>query len=78
MTNYISSMTSNYGDFDAVRNDVKTLNDILSRQGNQLLIDVIAENAGNTAVKFSFNEKDRNNLIASLINSLKESLIERL
>ena len=78
MTNYISSIMSNYGDVANVKNDVKTLNEILARQGNRLLIDVMAENAGDIAVQFSLSNDERENLTTSLCDSLRESLNERL
>lgn len=68
----MSSITSNYGD------DVKTLNEILSRQGSRLLMDVISEYARNTALRFSMSADDRKRLADSLCDSLRESLAERL
>ena len=67
-----------YGDYDNVTKDVKTLNEILNRQGNNLLIDVIAEHAGNAAIKFKFSETEKTRLIDSLVSDLKESLLERI
>ena len=74
---YVSSIISKYGDTDKVRSDVATLNEILARQGTQLLIDVIAEYAGTTANKFQSNEQDRARLRKSLIDVLVEALDER-
>ena len=67
-----------YGDYYNVTKDVKTLNDILNRQGTTLLLEVIAEHAGNCSIKFKMTNEERNKLIDSLIDELKESLYERL
>ena len=49
MSNYTSSLVNKYGDTSKVRQDAKTLKDILSRQGTSLFIDVIADRAGHAA-----------------------------
>jgi hypothetical protein len=77
-TNYVSSITAKYGDVEQVKNDVKTLNEILGRQGSSLLIDVIAECAGETANKFKFHSSDRAMTIVSLVDELENALKERL
>lgn len=75
---YVSSIVTKYGDIEKVKHDVKTLNEILDRQGSIILIDVISEHAGTTANKFKLNEADRMNILNNLINDLRESLQERL
>lgn len=75
---YTSSMINKYGDNDNVNSDIKTLNEILARQGSQLLIDVIAEQAANAANKFKFSNTDRSMTMISLVDSLEEALKERL
>lgn len=75
---YTSSIVSKYGDTENVKKDVKTLNEILQRQGNSLLLDVVAEHAGETANKFKMLPSDRFMLMISLVGELKESLKERL
>ena len=69
---------SKYGDVHSVRNNVKTLNEILSRQGNSLLIDTIAESAGRAANRFEMNSDDREKLMGSLTYELSQSLGERV
>ncbi len=71
-------MISKYGDTDSVKNDVKTLNEMISRQGITLVIDVIAEHAGGTAIKFGLNDIERDRLLHSLYTELKEALSELL
>lgn len=78
MTKYISSVVTKYGDTENVKNDVKTLNEILSRQGSSLLIDVIAESVGNVANKFKFHSSDRCMTMISLVDELENALKERL
>lgn len=67
-----------YGDIENARKDVKTLHDIMNRQGVNLLIDVIAEHAGNAALAFKLNEKDRETLKQRLLNELREAINERI
>jgi hypothetical protein len=66
-----------YGDTDKVRQDVKTLNDILRRQGSNLLIDVLAEYIGETSLQYKFNSIDIDRLKQSILNELKEAINER-
>jgi len=75
---YVSSFTSKYYDVDNVKTDVKIINEILGRQGSVLLVDCIANLAGETSVKHKLNSVERNRLIDSLLLQLKESLEERL
>lgn len=75
---YISSIVNKYGDTENLKQDIKTLSDIIDRQGSDLLIDVIAENAGNTANKFKLSPSDRTMTMIALVDSLENSLKERL
>lgn len=75
---YTSSIISKYGDTDNVSRDVKKLLEIMASQGSQLLIDVIAEEAGASANRLKLTEPERNNLRRSLTNSLYNALKERL
>jgi hypothetical protein len=74
---YVSSIIFKYGDSDNVSKDVTTLKEILARQGSSLLIDVIANHVGETVIKFNLNNEDSKRLVDSLVNKLKESLLER-
>lgn len=76
--NYVSSITTKYGDVDKVKNDIKTLNEILLRQGTSLLIDVIAESCGNTVNKFKLPSSDRAMLMISLCDELEQAIKERI
>lgn len=75
---YVSSITTKYGDLDRVKSDVVTLREILSRQGSSLLIDVIAETTGETANKFKFHSSDRCMTMVALVDELESALKERL
>jgi hypothetical protein len=66
-----------YGDVDSVKKDVEMLNDILSRQGSELLIDVIAENVGKTALKYKLNNAETKRILDSLVTDLKDAILER-
>lgn len=75
---YTSSIIQKYGDLPNLSNDIKTLNEILSRQGAELLIDVIAEEVGNTANKFKFSSSDRTMTMISLVDLLENAIKERI
>lgn len=75
---YTSSIIFKYGDIDKVKQDVKTLNEILSRQGSSLFIDVLAEQSGLTANKFNMDADERALLIKNLLAEYHSSLSERL
>ena len=77
MSNYTSSIINKYGDKENVKNDAKTLNDILSRQGTSLLIDVIAEHVGNIAAKYELGSHEVNNLKGSINTELFDAMNER-
>lgn len=67
-----------YGDIEKVKSDIKTLNEILERQGSSLLIDCIAEKTGNSVNKFKLNKFERMSVLNSLVEEFKESLLERI
>ncbi len=67
-----------YGDIDNIKVDALTIRDVFKRQGSNFIIDCLAEETGSTAIKFALNGDDRNSLITSLVNELKEALSERL
>ena len=78
MNKYISSIISLYGDTDNIKKDINTLNDIISRQGDLLLLDVIAENAGQAAIKFNMSIDERNRLVNTILDHLSNALSERV
>ncbi len=75
---YVSSIINKYGDIDNVKNDVKVLNEILSRQSKSLLIDVMASFVGDCALKYKYTEAEKMLVVNSLVAELRESLLERL
>lgn len=77
MKNYNSSITTKYGDVENVKSDVKTLNEILGRQGTSLLIDVIASYVGEKVIRYKINHIETTRLVKSLVAELNESLLER-
>lgn len=78
MSEYVSSIINKYGDSQNVPSDVKTLADIIGRQGTSLLIDCIANHAGTNSIKFKLARDEREALIKSLVTELDESLRERV
>lgn len=74
---YQSSITTKYGDIDNVKRDVKTLMEILGRQGSSLLIDVIAESVAHAVNKFTMDKESHYTLCANLINELDSALLDR-
>lgn len=77
-SNYISSITTKYGDIDNVKADVKALNDIISRQGTSLLIDTISNSVGDTVNKYKLESTEAQRIVKALVTELKESLLERV
>jgi len=75
---YQSSLLKKYGDLERVNEDIKTLKDILQRQGTSLLIDCISEMSGRVVNEFKLNKQERETLIRSLVNELRESMLERI
>ena len=71
---YTSSIIFKYGDNERVRQDAKALNDIIARQGNALLLDVIAENIGQLVLKYKMDVKS---LKQSLLMDLSDAINER-
>lgn len=66
-----------YGDYDNVTKDSKALFDILQRQGSGLLLEVIAEQVGKTALATKLNAADIRRLKVSLVNELCDAIDER-
>lgn len=75
---YTSSIINKYGDTNNVKADLKTLHDIIARQGQTLLIDVIAETCGDAANKFKMSATERATLTQKTLSDLSEALNERL
>jgi hypothetical protein len=67
-----------YGYPEKVKADVETLNEILSRQGSSLLIDVIAEHVGSVVSTFKLSKSEVNRVQQSLVVELKEAISERI
>jgi hypothetical protein len=71
------NMYCKYGHAEAVKADVTALNEIQSRQGTSLLIDVIAEQVGTMALKYKLDDVEIKRLKAALVTELSEALNER-
>lgn len=67
-----------YGDMGNVRTDMKTLKNIISRQGVGLVNDMIAESIGETVLKFKLNTAEATRIRESVVNELKEAINERI
>jgi len=67
-----------YGDLGNVKEDAKTLFEVLNRQGLSFGIDVLTEFVGTHAVKFKLADEERNLLLKNVSNQFKESLSEKL
>lgn len=70
-------MHCKYGHAEMVKTDVTTLNEIQSRQGASLLIDVIAEHVGTVALQFKLNAFEVTRLKTKLVAELQDALNER-
>ena len=75
---YVSSIINKYGDTERVKQDAKTLTEILGRQGDKLLMDVIAESIGSCVNKYSLNETERKRLVETTVEYLRDSILERV
>jgi len=75
---YVSSILTKYGDPARVKQDAATITEIISRQGSNLVLDCVAEYAGNAAIKFSFDKDARKTLMIRLTSDFKDALDERL
>ena len=78
MSEYNSSIINKYGDRGNVPKDCKTIFEILDRQGNDLLIDCLAEYNARAVNKYNLSESDRKHLIESLLKNIQEALLERI
>lgn len=67
-----------YGDYDNVTKDVRTITDILNRQGMTLILEVIAEKVGSTVIEHKLNSDDAVRIMNSILNELKEEILERV
>lgn len=78
MTKYISSIVTKYGDLPNVKNDAKTLRDIIDRQGTDLILDALAEHVGECAIKFKFHSSDTAMTKIALLDALESAINERI
>lgn len=67
-----------YGDVENIKNDLKTLNEILGRQGQNLFIDVLAEAIGNACATYRLNEMERQTLLQNAEIDLRTAILERI
>jgi hypothetical protein len=58
--------------------DIKTLNEILDRQGSRLILGVLAEKVGEACLRYSFSGIERERLKNSLLNDLRDLINERI
>ena len=67
-----------YGDIDNAKKDIKTIHEILDRQGANLITDCIAESIGLTSIKFNLPFNESKKIIDSIIDELRTQTFERL
>ena len=67
-----------YGDIDNAKKDVKTIHEILDRQGANLIADCIAESIATTSVKFNLSFNESRKIMDSIIDELRTQTFERL
>jgi hypothetical protein len=75
---YTSSIVSKYGDTERVKEDAKTLREIIERQGSSLVIDCLSEYIGETANRWAMDNEERKKLMQSVTFEFRVSLDERL
>lgn len=74
----MSYYINDYGDPENVKRDATTLIEVITKQGSNLLLDVVAEFAGETANRFSIAPEGRTRLMTSLLGHFENALKERL
>ena len=74
---YTSSIVNLYGDNSKVKEDSQKLKEILDRQGLKLLLHSIANYCGENSVKYNLTSEENNRLMNSILEELKESILER-
>jgi len=67
-----------YGDYDNVSKDLKSIAEIINRQGLMLVIDAIAEHVGTCAIKFKLSEDENQRVMSDILKEIKESILERV
>lgn len=75
---YVSSITSRYGDLDRVKADARTITDIMNRQGTTFVVDSLAEYLAQGVNDLKLSEENRGNVVKSVMNELREALLERI
>ncbi len=71
---YVSSIIKSYGDQDNVKKDVHVLNDIIGRQGQDLLLDVVSEHIGQCVLEFKLNEYESGLIKRHVLGHLEKAL----
>ena len=67
-----------YGDYDNVTKDSKTIYEIMERQGQDLIIECLAEEIGKTCQKFKLPQTERMNVYHSVMDEVREAILERI
>jgi hypothetical protein len=73
----MSTNIRGYGDISNLKQDIKQLNDILDRQGTNLIIDVLAEYIGNQNLRWKLTNSEMLHIVDALNSELKEAVLER-
>lgn len=76
--NYSSRGYQIYGDVDNVAKDPTAIREIISRQGLDIVLEVIADNVAESRQKFNLNEKEMDAVVNSIRMSLAELISERI
>lgn len=76
--NYSSRGYQIYGDVDNVAKDSTAIREIISRQGLDIVLEVIADNVAESRQKFNLNEKEMDSVVNSIRMSLAELISERI
>lgn len=67
-----------YGDYDNAAKDLKTLKEIIQRQGSQIALEAIAESIGDTNLKFKFSQIEIDRIIKGECEELAQQILERV
>lgn len=67
-----------YGDYDNVGKDATIIREIMSRQGNALLLECIADSIGESRIKFNLTFEEARRVMDETLAELKADISERI
>jgi hypothetical protein len=66
-----------YGDLENRKQDIKALEDMISRQGLNFIVDVVSNSIGETVLKYKLDKTEVKRLRDSLLADFKNAINDR-